>query len=199
MEHYNNIDEAIWVAQELFRQGSVTGSTGNISFRKNNDIYISSSGSCFGRIDEKSFSLLSIDGQITSGRPSKEWPIHLSLYRSNEISAIIHTHSFYSVLLSCRKNLNDEIKDLYKYTPYLGILSKGNISVVDYYEPGSTKLFEEFNKTVSRDTNIYILRNHGIVVSAKSILESFYILSEFETTAKLLHEIENDTDGFNSI
>jgi len=41
------IKAAVWTAHSLFDRGKATGSSANMSFRHNNQIYISASGSCF--------------------------------------------------------------------------------------------------------------------------------------------------------
>ena len=79
----NILDQTLWVAHTLFQRELVTGSTGNISFRENDIIYISKSGSCFGLLEETSFAKVSIDGTVLEGKPSKEFPMHISLYQKN--------------------------------------------------------------------------------------------------------------------
>ena len=78
------LENTIWVARTLFKKGMVTGSTGNISFRDDDIIYVSKSGSCFGLIDEDSFAKISLSGEILQGKPSKEWPMHLRLYQIDD-------------------------------------------------------------------------------------------------------------------
>lgn len=47
--------EIIEIAKELFNRQLVTGSTGNISYRENDIVYISNSGTSFRELNEKSF------------------------------------------------------------------------------------------------------------------------------------------------
>ncbi|MCL2616302.1 MAG: class II aldolase/adducin family protein, partial [Defluviitaleaceae bacterium] len=93
------IDQAIWVAKSLFDRGKTSGSTANISFRHENGIYITSSGTCFGFLTSASFSLLDEAGTCIGGAaPSKEYPLHMAIYKQRpHVRAVIHTHSFYSV------------------------------------------------------------------------------------------------------
>lgn len=90
----NKIEAALWSAHNLFSKGLVNGSSGNMSFLDEDKMYITASGSCFGRLSEDDFAILDLDGNILEGKPSKEYPIHLALYQSNNNQAIIHTHSF---------------------------------------------------------------------------------------------------------
>ena len=76
-------EQSIWIAKTLFNKNLVSGTTGNISFRMDNIIYVSESGSCFGWLDKDSFSKIAIDGKILDGHPSKEWPMHINMYQAN--------------------------------------------------------------------------------------------------------------------
>ena len=94
-------EEAIWIAKALFQHRIITGTTGNISFLHNKQMYNTKSGSCLGKLDMDSFAITDLNGNILFNKPSKEYIMHLALYNSNETyKAIIHTHSFYTTLLS---------------------------------------------------------------------------------------------------
>ena len=59
-----------------------TGSTANISFRHEDKIYISASGTCFGTLKEEEFAVLDLKGEYIAGpKPSKEAPLHLLMYQ----------------------------------------------------------------------------------------------------------------------
>ena len=180
------INETIKVAKELFNRGLVTGSTGNISFRKDDIVYISKTNTSFRTLAENDFATINLRTGDISGKPSKEFPLHLALYKNNDdIEAIIHTHSFYSTLISCLKNQTKAISNLFSYTPYLKMKTKEKIISVSYNAPGSTDLFSDFEKSVDKEVSTYILRNHGIVVGSKSIVDCFNIIEEFEQSAKI--------------
>lgn len=72
IEKGSAIQGAITYAKILFMRGMVTGSTGNISFRVGDAMFISGSGSCFGMLAEESFACVTSAGGIPEGCPSKE-------------------------------------------------------------------------------------------------------------------------------
>lgn len=186
------LQEALWCAHQLFARRLVRGSTGNISFRHENKIYISRSGSCFGRLSKEDFAVLSVNGQIVEGLPSKEYPLHLTFYRQDsETNAVIHTHSLFTTALSCMRKPDVSIQKLYSYTPYLRMLTEGKSGVAAYGPPGSKQLFDTFEKVFSADTRTYVLKNHGIAVGAKSAYKAFDIVEEFETSASLAAILES--------
>lgn len=182
------INDAVWTAHSLFERGKTSGSSANMSFRHQNYIYISASGSCFGTMTPDDFSVLSIDGTTRSGKkPSKEWPLHLALYnKSPEIGAVIHTHSVYSVLWSfiAEQPEEDCIPD---HTPYLK-MKLGSIGLIPYEKPGSQALFDAFRERVHRSDG-YLLRQHGPVVPGKTVMDAFYCLEELEDSARIAWEL----------
>lgn len=176
-EKYEN---AIWLANALFQHGIITGTTGNISFLYNNMMYITKSGSCLGKLDFNSFAITDLNGKIQLNKPSKEYIMHLSLYKSNkEYSAIVHTHSFYTTLLS----YNDFS---YINTPYMKLTNE-KIKNIDYYLPGSEELFEAVKNNIEENYDTYILKKHGIVTAKQSLLSAFSTIEEIEYCAKITY------------
>ena len=186
----NIINEAIMVANRLWSQGKVTGSSANLSFRIGNQVYITGTGTSFGTLTENHFSVLDLEGNHIAGmKPSKEYPLHLALYKHNsEYNAVLHTHSFYSTLWSCYSdiNTNDFIP---KYTPYLEMLL-GKIVLVPYAPPGSAELFELFQKSLN--SGGYILKNHGPVVASTGLTKALNAMEELEESARLAWELRKE-------
>ncbi len=181
-------EEALWIAHTLFARNKVSGSTGNISFKIEDIVYISCSGSCFATLKENDFVKFEIQKNgdflaCTDKKASKEAPLHLTLYRNNpELNAVIHTHSFYATLWSCLKHQNpDDVVP--RYTPYLE-MKLGRVKEVPYAEPGSQKLFQCFEERVGAE-EAYLLKNHGPVVGSRSLMDAFYRLEELEESVKI--------------
>lgn len=182
-------DRALWVAHTLFKRNKVSGSSGNLSFRFGECIYLTGGGTCFGTLKREDFAVLDQTFRHVSGpKPSKEGPLHCMLYQKNkDVQAVLHTHSFYSTLWSCLENefSSDCIPS---YTPYLR-MKLGNIVRVPYELPGSEALFQRFEQSLT-DTKGYLLANHGPVVGAGSMEEAFYALEELEESAKIAWFLE---------
>lgn len=178
------IDEAIWVAHSLFDRGRTSGSSANMSFLHEGMIYITESGSCFGRLTADSFAVLSPDGTPHNGkRASKEWPLHRDYYRKDPaVQSVIHTHGPYAVLWSCRKFQRDT-DVIPAYTPYLR-MKVGSIALIPYEKPGSEALFQAFRERLGLG-DAYLLKNHGGIVGGPSILDAFYGIEELEESARI--------------
>lgn len=182
------LKDAVWAAHSLFERGKTSGSSANMSFRHNDRIYISASGSCFGTMTEEDFAVISMDGVLLSEKkPSKELPLHLALYeKSPDIGAVIHTHSTYSVLWSFvpAVHVQDCIPD---HTPYLK-MKLGTVGLIPYEKPGSEALFSAFRERAA-ESDGYLLKNHGPVVPGKNMMDAFYCLEELEESARIAWEL----------
>jgi L-ribulose-5-phosphate 4-epimerase len=180
--------DAIWIAKSLFERGKVTGSSANMSFLHEGNIYITGSGTSFGSLTKKDFSVVNMNGEHIGGiLPSKELPIHKIYYeKSTNIQAVIHTHSFYSTLWSCLRHEN--VKDIMPtYTPYLK-MKLGTVGLIPYAKPGTQLLFDGFAERIN-DSDGYILQNHGPIVGDKDLLSAFYCVEELEESARIAWEL----------
>lgn len=184
--------EALWIAHNLFERGKVSGSSANMSFRQGELIYITGSGTCFGTLQEEDFSVVTLEGEWKEGKkPSKEFPLHQMLYqKSEEIQAVIHTHSFYSTLWSCMEHEKKE-DCIPEYTPYLK-MKLGTVGLIPYGKPGTQALFDAFRERIQKSDG-YLLQNHGPIVGSKSLMDAFYCLEELEESARVAWEIMSKT------
>lgn len=190
----DRIEDTLWVAHSLFERGKTSGSTANISFRYGDRIYISRTGSCFGKLSDRDFAVLvEKEGKATTiseNRPSKELPIHWMIYKNDSaVNAVIHTHSFYSVLWSCLKH-KDPDNIVPSYTPYLR-MKAGKVKLIGYGEPGSKELFQAFFDKLEK-SGTYLLQNHGLVVTGESMMEAFYKCEELEESIKIAWYLRNE-------
>lgn len=187
------LEQAVWIAHSLFERGKTAGSTANMSFRDGDKIYITGSGTCFGTLKKEEFAVIDMNGNHVGGiKPSKEYPLHLSLYQEKEnIGAVIHTHSFYSTIWSCLKHENEH-NCIPQYTPYLK-MKLGTVGLIPYEKPGSKALFQAFRERINGSDG-YLLKNHGPVVGDKSLQDAFFALEELEESARVAWTLK-DTEA----
>ena len=179
------LQDARWVARSLFSRVKTSGSSANMSFLADGLMYITASGSCFGRLTEDDFAAidLSTESSVSSRKPSKEYPLHLSYYRTHPgVRAVVHTHGFYAILWSMlpHENPADIIPD---HTPYLK-MKLGTVGLVPQFAPGTPELFAAFERCAPHSDG-FILKNHGAIVGSKSVLDAFYALEELEDAAHI--------------
>lgn len=180
--------EAVWIAHSLFERGKTSGTTANISFRFNNRIYISCSGSCFGTLSEED--LIEAQNPAEGKKPSKELTLHKILYEAHsEVQAVIHTHSPSAVLWSCVGH--DDPRDVMGHdTPYLD-MKLGKVAEVPYAPPGSEELFAAMRECVGEERG-YLLRHHGGIVGGLSLMNAFEAIEELEQSAWICWQLRND-------
>ncbi|MDR1375882.1 MAG: class II aldolase/adducin family protein [Synergistaceae bacterium] len=185
------IELAIWIGKSLFERGKTAGASANMSFLHGGQVYITGTGTCFGALTPNSFSTIDRSGNHLEGPPpSSEMGLHLILYdKKPKVSAIIHTHSFYSVLWSCLTHPNpaDVIPP---WTPYLK-KRLGTIGIIPYAPPGSQELFRLFSERVEKSDG-YLLANHGPVVGDKDLMSTFHSLEELEESAHVAWTLKNE-------
>lgn len=177
--------ELVALGRSLYERGYVAGGSGNISVKVNQgQILATPSGSCLGRLTEETLSLVDTSGQLLSGLPpSKEVRFHLALYQEDsDCGAVVHLHSTWSTLLSCRADLDPDCV-IRPFTPYF-VMKIGKVEVIPYYPPGDVRLATDLKGWAGK-RNAFLLRNHGPVVVGPTLAEAVDLMEEFEETARL--------------
>ncbi len=178
------LELACWIAHSIFDRGFGPGTTGNLSFTQDNTLYITGGGTCFGRLCPEDFSAVDISTMEWTGlKPSKELPLHAAVYRHDpNVGAVIHIHSTYATLWSCLPHEN-EVDCVPQYTPYLK-MKLGTVGLIPYAKPGSQELFDAFDAHIN-DSDGWLLRNHGLVVGGKDLMDAFACAEELEESCKI--------------
>lgn len=96
------LDELVRAGRRLDRRGWVPATSGNLSARDADGVWITSSGHHKGELEPHHFLHLDREGNAPPGqRPSAETALHLGLYRRDpRIGAVLHTHSVNATVLS---------------------------------------------------------------------------------------------------
>ena len=169
----------------LFARGLTPGSSGNLSVRLSDGYLVTPTNSCLGFLEAERISRLDREGRLVSGDPpTKELPLHFGIYAARPSArAIVHLHSTYSTLLSCRSDIDadDAIPPI---TPYV-VMRVGKVPVIPYTRPGSPEI-GPFIAEKSPEHAALLLANHGPVVAGNSLEAAVFAMEELEETARLL-------------
>ena len=176
------------VADRLYDRGYTHGSTGNLSVRIGDRIFVTPTGRPLKGLTPASLAEIDVDGKSrTEIKPSKEVPFHLAVYRQRpDARAVVHLHSFYSVALSCLADL-DVARPLPAITPYY-FMRVAPLGVVPYFKPGSGDLAEAIEQAAGAH-HCLLLRNHGSVCAGTSLSEASDRAEELEATARLYFQL----------
>jgi ribulose-5-phosphate 4-epimerase/fuculose-1-phosphate aldolase len=177
------VNELIDTGKYLLKHRLAWGTSGNLSARIDKDYMImTASGTNMGELLEDDFVNCRIDTGDWSGhrKPSKEIPMHKGIYQKRaDAKAIVHSSPFYITLFTCS---NEEIlSDLFVETMYY----LENISYIPYFHPGSEELGIAVMEKAG-ESNIIMMRNHGVILFDTTIRESLMRLETLEMTCKLI-------------
>ncbi|MFL6256914.1 MAG: aldolase [Pyrinomonadaceae bacterium] len=171
-------------ADSFYERGYAFGSTGNISVRLGERVWITPTGKSLKGLKPEQLACVSLDGEsLNEHRPSKEFPFHLAVYtRRADVRAVVHLHTLYSVALSCLDGFDAE-EPLPPLTPYY-FMRVAPLAVLPYFRPGSEGLAAAVGEAAPRH-NCMLLRNHGVVCAGATLSEAVDRTEELEQTARL--------------
>jgi L-fuculose-phosphate aldolase len=168
----------------LVDAGLSPGSSGNLSVRDGDRIYITGTGASLGRFTEADIAVLDLDGAHVGGaRASKEAPLHVGFYRRDDAHrAVVHLHSPSAVAVSCLEPwaANSAVPPL---TPYF-VMRVGQAPLLPYRHPGDAALGDDvFDCTWSM--RAALLANHGSVVAGRDLDDAVDRAIELEEACRI--------------
>src|SRR5438270_2243892 len=178
-------EEICRLGRSLFERGLTPGSSGNISVRcEDGGWLVTPTNASLGSLDPARLSRLGADNRLLSGdAPTKEIPLHASLYETRSASrAIVHLHSTHSVALSMLPEI-DPRAALPPMTPYY-LMKCGATALLPYYRPGDPAVADAIRGLAGKYSSV-LLANHGPVVAGDSLEAAVFAMEELEETAKL--------------
>lgn len=175
------IDAGKWIA----RKNMTWGSAGNMSIRLDETrVLITASGTRFDSLKEDSFTLYDLASDTWSGgKPSKELPVHLAVYRNAPwAGAVVHASPFHTTLAS---STTLEIRnDLFVENMYY----LQRMARIPYAHPGSKEL-TAFVDGVAARANVILMQNHGAILYDTALQEALAGLEVLENTCRMCLEV----------
>ena len=128
------------VGSSFYERGYAYGSTGNLSVRLDDRIWITPTGRSLKRLTPEQLAVVDLAGKpLNEVSASKELPFHLAIYgRRNEISAVVHLHSPWATALACLETI-DPAQPVPPLSPYF-FMRVAPLAVLAYFRPGSPEL-----------------------------------------------------------
>ncbi len=173
--------QVIETGRFIMQKNLTWGTSGNISAREGNRVYITASGTVMGDLKEDDIIICDLEGRILSGekKASKETGMHLEVYRKcDDVRGIIHTSPFYGTFCGC---CDMDLKtNLFIESMYYD----ENIARIPYYHAGSRELAEAVRQ-ICDQTHVILMEHHGILVYDKSLAECRTSLDVTENVCKM--------------
>lgn len=172
------------IGASFFARGLAFGSTGNLSVRIDDRIWITPTGGSLRNLAPEGLACLDRAGQPQNdARASKEAPFHLAIYAArSDAAGVVHLHSPHAVMLACLADLAED-RPLPILTPYY-VMRVEPLRVVPYLAPGSPQLADAVREAAAT-ANVLLLRNHGVIAIDKTLGAAADRAEELEESARL--------------
>jgi len=172
------------VMKRMYLRGLISSFTGNASIRMDDGILITPSGIPKWSLRPADIVKIDFSGNVLWGihAPSSERRMHLAIYSvRNDVHAIVHTHSPYT--LSLFERLIEYLEEVAEFQKI-----EGKIEVVEYAPPGSLKLARlAEEKARNKMVGALILKRHGVICIAEDIYSAYAKAEIMEENAKVLY------------
>ncbi|WP_415954132.1 class II aldolase/adducin family protein [Streptomyces sp. KLOTTS4A1] len=179
----HTVDQAwaalVATARRSAAEGLVVGTSGNVSVRVGELVLVTPSGVPYERLGPRDAVGVRLDGEQVLGEltPTSELPLHLTVHRSTDARAVVHTHAVHATAVS---TLVDELPPIHYMTAALG----GVVRVAPYALYGSAELAENIRLAL-RDRTGCLLRNHGTVTYGASLDQAYDRTAQLEWMCRL--------------
>lgn len=172
--------EIIETGRWIMEKNLTWGTSGNISVREGDHIYVTASGTVIGDLHEEDITVVDLEGKVLEGRkPSKETGMHLEVYRKRpEVAAVLHASPFWTTFAACTTM---EMKtDLFIESMYYD----EKLLRVPYFHAGSSALAEAVSE-VAEKTHVILMEHHGMLCYDQNLKECRSALEVTENVCRM--------------
>jgi L-fuculose-phosphate aldolase len=181
MKYFSEQKEVALFMRRLYAQKLTTTSGGNVSMRKEEIVFITSSQTDKANIHASQVGLITMAGKILSEnlKISMESKMHLAVYAKRpDVIAIVHAHPVFATSFTIagkeiKTNLSGEARAV------LGVTVSAPYSLM-----GSEGLADQVAKACSRG-NVILMENHGVLTVGDNLLQAYDRMEVIEAAAKM--------------
>lgn len=169
--------------KKMVNEHLTAGTGGNLSIldRSTGLMAISPSGIDYFETKLEDIVIMNLDGDVVEGtcKPSSELNLHIALYKKKpEITAVVHTHSTYCIVLS---TLDMPIKAVNYILADAGTPS---VPVAPYRRFATQELADAVADSIG-DSNACLMANHGLSTCGKNLQSAYSLARECEWIAEI--------------
>ncbi|MCW5634115.1 MAG: class II aldolase/adducin family protein [Rubrivivax sp.] len=156
------------------------GSTGNLSQRAGDGMWITPTGMGAGETGADDLVWLGFDGSVRgSWRPSSEAPFHAAVYAARpDLHAVVHCHSVHATALACLR------RELPAFHYMVAVAGGDSVPCVPYHLFGSEALSRAVAGAM-RERDACLLANHGLVAAGATLARAMKVALEIESLAEV--------------
>ncbi len=181
MREQSTREAVLATAVAMAGAGFATGSSGNVSARLGDRVWITASGIPYGKLSAEQIIEIDLEGTRVSGEgdPSSEWRMHAAIYAArDDVQAIVHTHSpiatAAAIALTCLPIPHDEGR----------ILFGDELPISAHCPPGTWELANAVADALGAGRAALIAK-HGAVGVGRTLDEAFEVAVKIEEIAHL--------------
>ncbi len=170
------------IGDMMFIGGLVDASSGNMSYKAKNGVWITKTGKSLYGLRAKDIVKIGFERDVRWNAASSEVEIHINIYSNiKQANAIVHAHCPYAVAISLK---HSTIKPL----DYEGSLFLNDVDVIDipYGNWGLAKevIPEYFLR--HEDKKVVMAKGHGAFAYSKTLFGAYQLISALESSAKVI-------------
>ena len=184
------IDEFVRQAHRVGDAGLTICSSGNLSWRRGEEVLISGTSSRVPNITKEKVAICNLaTGESVNGvKPSMEHVFHLGVLRERpDMNVVLHFQSPYATAIACMKEQPKNFNVTAEIPCHVG----REIPIIPYYRPGSPELAKGVIDAL-KEHNSALMLKHGQVVCGKDFDEAFERAMFFEMACRIIMQ-----SGFN--
>lgn len=172
------------IGKKLVRNGLTSAHFGNISIRRKNKILITATGNLLDELDKRNIAEVDLK-KTPPASASAETIVHQRIYQTLPVSAIIHTHSPFAVILSMVSSVDHDHRqeEMLILEDCESKYFLKEIPIVSG-EPGTEELANKCAKAL-KNRRAVIVQGHGTFAVGKNLTEAYLIISSLEQACKI--------------
>jgi L-fuculose-phosphate aldolase len=190
MKIKNLQSQLAYYARKAANNKLALGSSGNLSVRRGNGMYIKATNKTFQDSRPSDFVYLDLENpKLGSAHrrnsPSCEYRLHIACYQKRpDAKAVFHTHPVFATALYSAGVRHKAI------TMEFALYIKKPIPIVDFMPPGSLKLAQAVARA-SLKNDVILIKQHGLVTLGKTLHEAYLkaLIVEREQKAAVICKI----------
>ena len=170
--------------RRLWKRRLVSGSSGNLSIRLDDDRFlVTPSARSLRDLRPSDLVLIDADGAVLSGkgRPTSELPLHLAAYRvRSDIRCVVHTHPTMCVVWS-------KTGAIFPRDTVGASETLRDCAWTQYYKNGTQELARACSAVFESGTDIVMMERHGLSVVAETLEDAFVQTDLAEEAARIAY------------
>lgn len=176
--------ELATTCRRLYDREMVGSTGGNVSVRLDDGLLVSPTGRSLAALQPGDFVEVTATGEAVDGTPSKELPLHTSIYSGRaDVGAVIHGHCA-AAIAAASLLAPHETDALPAYTS--GYIARvGRLPLIAYLPSGSQQLADAVARALGDDGRAVLLQNHGFVAAGPSLQQAHDTAEEMVDALKI--------------